>query len=491
MTKAMMKIDEAYLLPAICRQSFGAFCYKAFSIVYPNSEIEENFHIDSLCYRLQQMVEGKADRRLVLNQPPRSLKSFIVSVCLPAWVLGHKPSSAIVVASYAEDLAIKFSRECRTLAESDYFKWVFPDLRLNPRKMSETEFTTMDNGYRMTASVGGTLTGRGADLLIVDDPIKAQDAYSEKERDRVLNWFNTTALTRRNSAKKCLIIVAMQRLHEEDLAGKLTQNSWPSIVVPAIAMENEIHQLAKTLTYTRKTGEILQFRRDSQQDLEDTKRQIGSHDFEAQYQQNPLPTAGNIVKAAWLTRYEELPQINYGADTFITCDPASKPGEQNDFTAILAATIIKNNLYILDVARGHWTMAEMRKRIEEFTAHHKARIVEIEDTAIGPGLIQDLRANTRISVRPCKPQGSKEERLRGRIGPLESGRVFFPRDKPWSADFERELLGFPSTKYDDQVDAFIMALERFARAPGLGQVIPLVGPIIVTGQKSHFDRPHW
>src|SRR5262249_2756291 len=130
------------LTAATCRQSLGAFVHFAFGIVYPGRALMPNWHIDAVCLHLQQMVEGSADKRLILNQPPRSLKSFMASVCLPAWILGHDPSKSIVVACYSDELSRKFSRECRMIIESPFYRRVFPNARLNPRKLSETEIET-------------------------------------------------------------------------------------------------------------------------------------------------------------------------------------------------------------------------------------------------------------------------------------------------------------------------------------------------------------
>jgi hypothetical protein len=167
-----MTIDRN-LADAIYRIDFGAFTYRAFEAVNPGQRLIANWHIDTICYQVQQMVSGEARKRLVVNLPPRTLKSFILSVALPAWLLGRKPSTRIICASYSDELATKFSRDCRALLETPFYKRVFPGTRLNPRKASEGEFETTQRGSRLATSVGGTLTGRGGGVLIVDDPTKA------------------------------------------------------------------------------------------------------------------------------------------------------------------------------------------------------------------------------------------------------------------------------------------------------------------------------
>jgi hypothetical protein len=194
------------------RNHFWAFVHAGFGTVNPGLRLKANWHIDCVCHHLQMMFTGQSARRLVLNQPPRSLKSFITSVALPAWMLGQNPSSRIICASYSEDLANKFSRDCRALIDSPFYKRIFPRTRLNPKKATEGEFETTRRGYRFTTSVGGTLTGRGGDVLIIDDPIKANDANSALALEGAVDWFRNTALSRLDNPGESLIIVTMQRL---------------------------------------------------------------------------------------------------------------------------------------------------------------------------------------------------------------------------------------------------------------------------------------
>src|SRR5713101_9194375 len=205
-----MTIDRK-IADALYRNHLGAFAYAAFEAVNPGQSLIPNWHIDCLCYQLERMVTSDSTNRLVLNLPPRTLKSFIVSVCLPAWLLGRNPGSRIICASYAEDLANKFSRDCRALMESPFYKRVFRT-RLNPKKSTEGEFETTRRGSRLATSVGGTLTGRGGDILIVDDPTKAKDATSETALSAAVDWFRGTALSRLDDPQKSKIFVTMQRL---------------------------------------------------------------------------------------------------------------------------------------------------------------------------------------------------------------------------------------------------------------------------------------
>jgi hypothetical protein len=216
-----MKIERE-TLDALYRLDFGAFAYGAYEVVHPGDSLIPNWHIDCICHRLAGMASEQLPRHLVINLPPRSLKSFLVSVAFVAWMLGRNPSLRIVCASYSEDLANKFSRDCRDLMQSPFYKRVFRT-RLNPKKITEGEFETTRRGSRLATSVGGTLTGRGADILIVDDPTKAIDANSLTALESALEWFRNTAISRLNNQSESLVIVTQQRLHTNDLSGMLLE----------------------------------------------------------------------------------------------------------------------------------------------------------------------------------------------------------------------------------------------------------------------------
>jgi hypothetical protein len=227
-----VKIDRD-LADALYRTDFTLFCYRAFEALNPGQRLTTNWHIEAICHRVQQMVTDPARKRLVVNLPPRTLKSFILSVALPAWLLGREPGTRIICASYSDELAAKFSRDRRALLETKFYKRVFPATRLNPKKASEGEFETTKRGSRLATSVGGTLTGRGGGVLIVDDPLKANDADSEVARRGAIDWFRTTALSRLDNPAESLICITMQRLHPDDLSGIFIEQGWSKLVIPA------------------------------------------------------------------------------------------------------------------------------------------------------------------------------------------------------------------------------------------------------------------
>src|SRR5829696_8123380 len=198
-----------------------------------------NWHLDAITYALSQVASGKINR-LIITVPPRHLKSICASVCFPAFLLGHDPTRRIVCVSYSEPLAKKHANDSRALMRSPMYRRLFPGTRISGEKDTELEFMTTARGFRLATSVGGTLTGRGGNLIIIDDPMKPADAYSESAREQVKQWYGNTLLSRLDNKAKDPIIVVMQRLHVDDLVGHvLEQSGWTVVNLPAIA-ESEL-----------------------------------------------------------------------------------------------------------------------------------------------------------------------------------------------------------------------------------------------------------
>lgn len=468
------------VVDAIYRTHFGAFVYAAFKALNPGQRLMPNWHIDAIGFLMQQMVDGDARRRLVLNLPPRSLKSFIVSVALPAWLLGRKPSRRIICCSYSDQLAAKFSRDCRALIESPFYKRVFPKTRLNPKKTSEAEFETTARGYRLATSVHGTLTGRGGDTLLVDDPSKAGDSSSEVALQNTIDWFRNTALSRLDNPGESLIVVVMQRLHVDDLSGILVEQDWPKLVIPAIATEPADYLTGEDQVYHRPAGQLLQPARDSQEAFDELKAQLGSQVFAAQFQQNPTPPDGNMIKRAWLQRYDTALDRGKFDRVILTCDPAGKAGPKNDYTAITVLGVSEKAIDVLHVCRGHWTVIQMQERILGLVPEWNVDLVVVEDTSSGMGLLQLLRERKQIDVVGRRHEDDKETRLLRQQGRFEAGRIRLPSESEWLAEFENELLSFPYGRYDDQVDALLLGLEWYADNAHYLQRVPIVAPVLLT-----------
>ncbi len=300
-------------LQALLRLDFASFIERSFYELNPQTDYLHNWHIEVIAEALEQCRTGKL-RRLIINVPPRSLKSHMASIAFPAYLLGHEPSSLIVCASYAQDLADKLAGDCRSLILSDFYRGLFPATRLAARKPALNDFMTTKKGGRLSTSVGGALMGRGGGWFIIDDPLKPDEALSETQRRAVNDWFDHTLVSRLNNKNTGCIILIMQRLHEDDLVGHvLKHGGWELLSFPAIAERDESYTVCTPFgkrTFTRRQGEALHPERESPETLNRTREIQGEYNFAGQYQQAPSPLGGGMVKISWFKTYEpnELPE---------------------------------------------------------------------------------------------------------------------------------------------------------------------------------------
>jgi len=226
----------------LLRQHLATFAARCFYDLNPQTELAMNWHVEVIAAKLTAVRHGKIPR-LIINLPPRHLKSLLASIAFPAWCLGHDPSAQILCVSYAQDLAGKLARDCRSIMRSPWYRRIF-QTRLAPHRQAVQEFITTRQGYRLATSNGGVLTGRGADIILIDDPLKPEEALSDAQRQAANEWFSHTLYSRLNNKRHGAIVVIMQRLHEDDLVGHvLTQEPWEVIRFPAIAEEDEVHEI--------------------------------------------------------------------------------------------------------------------------------------------------------------------------------------------------------------------------------------------------------
>src|SRR5437763_12985041 len=231
-------MNEAAVLATLLRSDLRFFIRKCFQTILPGTPYLPNWHIDAIAHELMRVRAGETPR-LLINQPPRSLKSICVSVAYVAWLLGHDPTRRVIVVSYSNEFAAELHRQFRMIIDAPWYRALFPAMR--PARDSGFELVTTCGGGRYATSVGGTLTGRGADLIILDDPLKAEEAMSPVGRKRVIEWHADTLVSRLNDKEKGPIVVVMQRLHENDLAGHLLdQGGWDHLCLPAIALEDSV-----------------------------------------------------------------------------------------------------------------------------------------------------------------------------------------------------------------------------------------------------------
>jgi len=219
MTEAL---DPADVIRAVLRQDLSSFIQRSFNTVDPGSTYRHGWHVDAIAWQLERVARGDI-RRLIITLPPRSLKSIAASVAFPAWLLGHDPRRQIVAVSYSDILAEKLALDCLRVMDTAWYQQIFPRTRLARGQTRRADFATSRGGGRFSTTIGGTLTGRGGDIILIDDPHKPEDAVSEVKRTAVLDWFKSTLLSRQNDPQNSAIVLIQQRVHENDLAGMLLE----------------------------------------------------------------------------------------------------------------------------------------------------------------------------------------------------------------------------------------------------------------------------
>jgi predicted phage terminase large subunit-like protein len=462
-------------LDAVLRADLTAFVRKVFGTVSPADRYLANWHIRAICYELEKVMRGKT-KRLIITMPPRYLKSICASVAFPAWVLGHDPTQQIICVSYAQDLATKHGNDCRAVMTSDWYGRVFPGTKIDPSKNTETEFITTERGSRLATSVGGVLTGRGGNIIIVDDPTKPSDGMSEAARARTIEWYCGTLLSRLNDKERGAIIVVMQRLHQGDLVGHLLEEQgWRHLNLPAIAELEQQIEIGPDQIYTRRVGELLHPDRESQAAIDAMKRAMGSATFAAQYQQSPVPPGGNMIDWAWFNWYDpdRISKIKF-EKIVISWDTATKATELSDYSVGTVWGVYCGFYYLLDVIRDRLEFPALeRKVIQVYNWWHLTTGVRprllIEDKGSGSALIQNLRYRS-ISPYEVLPVGDKVMRMSAQSATIENGEVFLPIRAPWLDAFRTEVLAFPHGVHDDQVDSMSQALNHLSHGPAFGAI---------------------
>ena len=458
-----VSVNEAKVVEAILRADFYSFIQVIFPLVSPNDPLMRNWHLEAMAYALTRVLEGKI-RRLIITVSPRSLKSICASVAFPAFALGHNPRLRFICASYAENLALAHSRSCRDVMRSQLYRRLFPDTQIELGRDNQMEFTTTRKGFRLSTSVGGTLTGRGGNFVIIDDPMKAQDTFSESARENTKEWYSHTLLSRLDNKAQDAIVLVMQRLHVDDLAGHLLeQGDWTHLNLPAIAESEHDVPISPGRVHRRKPGDLLHADREAQSVLDEAKSEMGSMAFAAQYQQQPVTEDGNLVKWAWFRFYDEAPQRMTGDKIIISWDTALSEKELASYSVAVVVQVRGETVYVLDVIRERLEYPELRRKVIALHRQWRSACNDysllIENEGSGMGLIQELERE-HIHAIAINPEGDKTMRMNNQTGRIEAGSVLLPRRAPWLEDFRRELCAFPGGRHNDQVDAFSQALNR-------------------------------
>ena len=460
---------------AALRNDFCTFTERSFLEINPATDFARNWHINVIAHELELCRLGQT-RRLIINLPPRSLKSHCASIAFPAWLMAHNPSAQVICASYAQDLADKHAIDCRALMNSDFYRQMFPT-RLSSEKRSIADFLTSARGCRKATSVGGVLTGRGADFIIIDDPLQPDKALSDARRKAVNDWYDNTLVSRLNHKLTGCIILVMQRLHEDDLVGHVLETErrqaidiepkWKVVRFPAIAEEDERYEIprfSKTFLYGRRKGEVLHPEREPMEILEQLRETQGEYTFAGQYQQSPAPLGGGLVKLRWFKTYTEAELPEKFDFIFQSWDTANKASELSDYSVCTTWAAVrtgpeKGHLYLRDVYRARLEYPELKRVVRAHAALWDAKNVLIEDKASGTQLCQELIQDGMHSIKKCQSRQDKVMRMLSVTPTIENGFVSLPERAPWLSQYMHELVTFPHAKHDDQADSTSQALD--------------------------------
>ena len=456
-----MQVSIHRQLDALLRNDLVAFTQKAFAELTPGRRFEPSWHHEAMANWLGAVATTHELHRLIINVPPRSLKSMMATVALPAFLLGRDPTLKIITVCYGQDLANVFSRQTRQIMRTEWYQRLFPSTRIDGQG-AEAMFRTTAGGFRMATSVEGTLTGRGGDLIIIDDPQKAGDAMSVNRRDAAHQWITETLFTRLDNKIDGGIILVQQRLHEDDLSGRLLETGqWAHMKVPVIAVEDQsirIGRFPSPRIHQRRIGDLLDETRQTHESLDSLKQEMGSAAFAAQYQQDPLPPEGNMIKVSWFREYRDLP---FEGRIVLSIDTAVKSGEHNDWSVIACWLLNEGRYYLKSVWRRRVDYPELKACVIEHAERLNPDTILIEDKGTGSGLIQELKQDTRgfpiIAYSPGTTD--KATRMQVQSSKIESGLVFLPTAAPWLDDYLDEFRRFPNGKHDDQVDASSQLLD--------------------------------
>lgn len=448
----------------LLRRDLYAFTERCFYELNPTTTFSPNWHIEMVASALEACRSGEITR-LIINQPPRSLKSHCVSVAFVAFLLGHDPASRIICASYGQELANKHAMDCRAILASGWYQAIFPHTRLSPERQAVQEFMTTKQGFRLSTSIGGVLTGRGADIIVIDDPLKPDEALSDTQRKAVNDWFDHTLYSRLNDKRNGCIILVMQRLHEDDLVGHvLGVEPWNVIRFPAIAEEDETHVIQTpygTRRFQRRTGEALHPEREPLEVLKHLREAQGEYNFAGQYQQAPAPLGGGLVKAEWFKTYTAADVPAKFEKTVQSWDTANKPTELSDYSVCTTWGIREKHVYLLQVFRKRVGYPELKRAVREQAEAFRPKTILIEDKASGTQLIQELVSEGMHAVKKYEPTMDKIMRMNAVTSTIENGFAHLPDKAAWLNEYLHELTSFPMGKYDDQADSTSQALDWF------------------------------
>lgn len=457
---------EIFMRDVLLKESFYAFIKHFWHVIEPGTEYKEGWHVHVICQHLTAVTEFKIPK-LIVNIPPRHMKSIIISAMWPAWVWLKYPHRKFIYASYSQSLALQDSVKTRDIILSgEYQRLIGSDWSLKEDANLKTEFHNTKGGIRVATSVGGTLTGKGGDYLVADDPQSATDAHSETIREEANRWWGEVMSSRANDPKQVGRVVIQQRLHESDLTGNLLANNkgYQHLILPAVYEANSKLKSDTALRFKdprTKDGELLWPERFDLASINELKKDLGSLASSGQLQQDPKPADGGMFKRKWWQWYRDLPLDIEQIVQFWDC--AQKPGVTNDYSVCATWAKTSKGFFMLDLWREKVEAPDLERAVFTNFSKHKPNAVVIEDKSSGSSLIQTLLRETDLPVIPYDPGKLDKVTRASAVTPkVESGRCFLNDRIEGIEDFLLEHEKFPSAAHDDTVDTTSMMIEYFS-----------------------------
>ena len=416
-------------------------------------EFIEGSHHKKIAEKFNQLANGKI-KRLIINMPPRHTKSEFASFLLPSWMVGRKPDLKIIQTTHTTELAIRFGRKAKTLMDSPEYKQVF-DTRLREDSQAAGKWETEQGGEYYAAGVGSAITGRGADLLIIDDPHSEQDALNMTAMERAYEWY--TSGPRQRLQPGGAIVVVMTRWNMKDLTGmllksqkELKSDQWHVIEFPAIMPSgNPVWP-----EYWKK------------EELEGVKASLSIGKWNAQWMQNPTAEEGSLIKREWWRKWDRdyIPALKHVIQSY---DTAFLKKETADYSAITTWGVFHEgedtapNLILLDALKERLEFPELRKKALEQYNYWKPESVIIESKASGLPLTYELRKMGIPVINYTPSKGNDKHARVNAVSPLfESGQIWAPEEK-FAEEVIEECASFPYGDHDDLVDSMTQAVMRF------------------------------
>jgi phage terminase large subunit-like protein len=488
---SLSNISDGHLL-SYCRDNvikdLRFFVPLAFKMMYPNIPYQHNWHIDYISEIIQNEITRITKREpkvkdIIINVPPRSLKSFIGNVAAPAWSWVVNPYMKWISTSHTRSLSVKHNVDCRRLIENTSYLKMFPEIMLSDDENQKMRFSNIFGGYKITTSVDSGITGEGADIILVDDPLDPRKAKSDVERQNAIDHITNVLSSRLNDQRIGVMIIIMQRLHENDPVGYLLKRNpdkYTHICIPAHYQKDRVKPLdlgkyyKNGLFFPSRFPEIV---------LSDIRDKMPINEYEGQYEQDPVAKAGNIIKRDWfhpikwndfIRLYNSLPYI---VEKTFTCDTAFTDKKENDASCILGGCLINNNLYLFKGKKVRLGFPELIKWIKVFlpaNLYDHTSSLRIEPKANGISLVQTLQAEAELNVVSTPtPKDSKEVRLTSISKIIEGGRVFVVEpeeplitvptndNENWAEEFISDVCGFPHRTDKEYVDCLYYMIDYY------------------------------